>query len=118
MRYAQPVDKLLVRASLPFQTFPVSQNEAKQTRTGDFNIFAVYTFDTGNSNVSAEIGPLLVTPPASPTLLGAGKWQRLPLTETLFQDLRKLILYKSARASHPPLIFLRHLYQKKFHHIQ
>jgi len=75
LRYAQPIDKFLIRASLPIQTFPVSQNGARQTGTGDFNIFAVYTFDTGNSNVSAGIGPLLVAPTASPTLLGAGKWQ-------------------------------------------
>lgn len=75
LRYAQPINKFLIRASLPFQTLPVNLNGSHQTGTGDFSIFALYTFDTGNAAVSAGIGPLLVAPTASPSVLGAGKWQ-------------------------------------------
>lgn len=74
IRYAQPVNKFLVRASMPFTSYPVTQS-IKKTGSSDFNIFAAYTMDTGNSAVSAGIGPLLVAPTASPTSLGAGKWQ-------------------------------------------
>lgn len=75
LRYAQPLGKFLIRASIPFQTFPVGLNGSRQTGTSDFNIFALYTFDTGNPSVSTGIGPLLVAPTASPSILGAGKWQ-------------------------------------------
>ncbi len=75
LRYAQPIDKFLIRASLPFQMFPVSANGARQTGVSDFNIFATYLFDTGNPNVNIGAGPLLVVPTASPSSVGAGKWQ-------------------------------------------
>jgi hypothetical protein len=75
LRYAQPINKFLVRASMPFQTFPVSLNSARQTGSGDFNIFAAYLLDTGNPAVSFGVGPLIVAPTASPSVLGAGKWQ-------------------------------------------
>lgn len=75
LRYAQPINKFLVRASMPFQTYPVALNSARQTGSGDFNIFAAYLLDTGNPAVSFGVGPLLVAPTASPNALGAGKWQ-------------------------------------------
>jgi hypothetical protein len=75
LRYAQPIDNFLIRASLPIQTFPVTANGARQTGTGDFNIFATYLLNTKNPQVSFGIGSLLVAPTASPSSLGAGKWQ-------------------------------------------
>lgn len=74
LRYAQPVDKFLVRASMPFTSYPVAPT-MKKSGSGDFNIFATYLLDTGNPSVSTGIGPLLVTPSANPSELGSGKWQ-------------------------------------------
>lgn len=73
LRYAQPVGKFLIRASIPLQNVPVDL--AHQTGTGDFNIFAAYLLDTGNPSISFGVGPLLVAPTASPSALGGGKWQ-------------------------------------------
>lgn len=75
LRYAQPIDRFLIRASLSIQTLPVAANGARQTGSGDFNIFAAYLLNTANPQVSLGIGPMLVAPTASPSLLGAGKWQ-------------------------------------------
>lgn len=74
LRYAQPIDKFLVRASMPLTSYPISPN-IKKSGSGDFNIFGAYLFDTGNPAISAGIGPLLVAPTASPSELGSGKWQ-------------------------------------------
>ncbi|MDR3503236.1 MAG: hypothetical protein P4L79_11720 [Legionella sp.] len=74
LRYAQPVDKFLVRASMPFTSYPVAPT-VKKSGSGDFNVFAAYLIDTGNPSVSTGIGPLLVAPTAKPSELGSGKWQ-------------------------------------------
>lgn len=74
VRFVKPIGKFLVRASLPYTTMPISRTK-KDSGLSDFNIFAVYTFDTGNPSVSFGIGPMLVAPTASPSILGAGKWQ-------------------------------------------
>lgn len=73
LRYAQPIGQFLIRASMPFQNFPTDLSHP--TGTGDFNIFAAYLLNTGNSSVSLGIGPLLVAPTASPSVLGNGQWQ-------------------------------------------
>jgi len=73
LRYAQPVKKFLIRASMPIENFPT--NFAHPTGTGDFNIFAAYLLDTGNPSISFGLGPLIVAPTASPSTLGASKWQ-------------------------------------------
>lgn len=74
IRYAQPIDKFLLRASMPFTSYPISPS-MKKSGSGDFNAFAAYLLDTGNPAVSAGIGPLVVAPTAKPSTLGAGKWQ-------------------------------------------
>lgn len=39
LRYAQPVDKFLVRTSMPFTSYPVAPT-VKKNGSGDFNVFA------------------------------------------------------------------------------
>jgi len=73
LRYAQPIHKFLIRASMPIQNFPTESSH--KTGTGDFNIFAAYLLNTGNPSISFGIGPLLVAPTASPSVLGNGQWQ-------------------------------------------
>lgn len=92
LRYAQPLGRFLIRASLPFETFPVNLNGSRETGSSDFNIFAIYTFDTGHAGVSAGVGPMLVAPTASPSILGAGKWQG-GLASVYFDASSKLIQY-------------------------
>ncbi len=74
LRYAQPLDKWLIRASLPLNSFPTPPNGHTETGLGDFNLFAAYTFDTGNPAVSFGIGPQLTVPTASDKALGSEKW--------------------------------------------
>ncbi|MCA0403805.1 MAG: hypothetical protein LCH30_08415 [Proteobacteria bacterium] len=74
IRYAQPIGKFILRASMPFTTFPTAPFN-KNSGLGDFNAFAAYLFDTGNPSVSTGIGPLIVAPTAHPSLLGSSKWQ-------------------------------------------
>ncbi|MFJ1267090.1 hypothetical protein ACD661_00805 [Legionella lytica] len=74
LRYAQPVKKFLIRASMPFTSYPITQM-IKKSGPSDFNIFATYLLDTKNPAISAGVGPLLVAPTANPSVLGSGKWQ-------------------------------------------
>lgn len=74
LRYAQPVDKFLVRASMPVSSYPITPTTTK-SGLGDFNLFATYLINTGNPAISAGIGPLVVAPSANPSELGSGKWQ-------------------------------------------
>lgn len=73
LRYAQPIGNFLIRFSMPIQNFPADLSHP--TGTSDFNIFATYLLNTGNPSISFGIGPLLVAPTASPSVLGGGKWQ-------------------------------------------
>lgn len=80
LRYAKPVNALggqwLLRASLPFNSFPDPEDLSKsEFGTGDFNTFFAYLFDTGNPAVSFGLGPNITAPTASDDILGSRKWQ-------------------------------------------
>ena len=72
-RYAQPVGRFLVRASLPVSTVPSSDN-SDISGLGDLNAFATY-LAVKNTKTTLGIGPLIAAPTASNEALGAGKWQ-------------------------------------------
>jgi hypothetical protein len=74
LRYAQPVGRVLIRASLPVNTFPTGQTDPK-SGLGDFNIFGAYLATPGDASTQFGIGPLLAAPTASDDALGSGKWQ-------------------------------------------
>ncbi len=71
LRYAQPIWKLLLRATLPVITAS-SPTEAPKTGLGDFNLFAIYSIDKGGNKFG--IGPL-ITAPTGTNDLGQKKWQ-------------------------------------------
>ncbi len=52
LRYAQPVSigdtNWLIRASLPYNSFPFGPGGSTVEGVGDFDIFAAYQFETGN----------------------------------------------------------------------
>jgi len=72
-RYAQPIGRFLVRASLPLSTVPMS-GETNKAGLGDLNAFATY-LAIKNAKTTLGIGPLLAFPTASNAALGSGKWQ-------------------------------------------
>ncbi len=79
LRYASPFElgesKWLMRASLPFNSFPTPPDGDSETGVGDFNVFAAYLFDTGDPGLSIGLGPQLTAPTAAGDALGTGKWQ-------------------------------------------
>lgn len=96
LRYAQPLtignSSWLVRASLPFNSFPVGEAGKEIDGVGDFDVFAAYQFDTGNPAVSFAIGPQVVAPTASDARLGAEQWQ-LGLANVYFNAESALLQY-------------------------
>lgn len=78
-RYAQPVQlgnlNVLMRASLPFNSFPVGAGGQTVSSVGDFDVFAAVQIDTGNPAVSFAIGPQLVVPTATDSKVGSDQWQ-------------------------------------------
>ncbi len=74
LRYAQPVNGWLFRASLPVQRVPAGAS-GSTSGLGDFSAFATYLFDTGDPAVSFGVGPQIVAPTASEDATGTGKWQ-------------------------------------------
>ena len=79
LRYAKPVQignsNWLIRASLPFNSFPVGDAGSTESGIGDFDIFAAYQIDTGDPAVSFAIGPQIVAPTATDDRLGSDQWQ-------------------------------------------
>ena len=79
LRYAAPMSfrdtNWLIRASLPFNTFPTGNNGGAETGLGDADVFAAYLIDTGNPAISFGIGPDIVVPTASKDALGSDQWQ-------------------------------------------
>ena len=57
LRYAKPFDfaggKWLLRASLPFNSFPVGAGGSTEHGLGDASVFAAYLIDTGNPAITA-----------------------------------------------------------------
>lgn len=73
LRYAQPVGKVLIRATLPFIT--VSQPDMPPTfGMGDLNVFGIYSLPASAGN-QFGIGPAITAPTATSDMTGTGKWQ-------------------------------------------
>ena len=73
-RYAQPVGRFLVRASLPVPTVPVAGQPEAESGVGDFNVFGAY-LAVSDPTFTFGIGPLVTAPTADDDALGTGKWQ-------------------------------------------
>ena len=74
LRFAKPIGRVLVRASLPLST--ISAPSAGTTSgVGDFNIFGTYLLSDSDSPKQFGIGPLLAAPTASEDELGSDVWQ-------------------------------------------
>lgn len=73
LRYAQPIGKVLVRASLPVSRVPAGDGTTT-SGLGDFNAFAAYLFDT-KPGTSFGVGPQVTVPTATSHETGTGKWQ-------------------------------------------
>jgi hypothetical protein len=86
-RYAQPFalgDTLwLMRASLPFNTYPAGEDAGQQSGLGDLNVFAAWLIDTGVKNMSFGFGPQATLPTATETALGSEQWSA-GLVNTMF----------------------------------
>jgi len=78
LRYAKPFSvgnsSWLLRASLPFNSFPTPPDGSTESGLGDFNAFAAYLIDTGNPAISLGIGPQLTVPTATDDALGSEQW--------------------------------------------
>ncbi len=74
-RYAQPIGRVLFRASLPIATVPgASATADPESGIGDLNAFATY-LAISSPQTSLGIGPIITIPTASNSALGSGKWQ-------------------------------------------
>ncbi len=70
-RYAQPIGKMLVRATLPIITSSGPEVSPK-TGMGDLNIFAIYSVDKNGTKFG--VGPLFVAPTGTNDF-SSEKWQ-------------------------------------------
>ena len=83
IRYAQPIGKFLIRASLPTWTYNSPSTNSSLTGIGDLNFFATYLFSDASDPVQIGFGPNINIPTASGTstgalddaILGANNWQ-------------------------------------------
>jgi hypothetical protein len=73
LRYAQPFGRVLLRASLPFQTMPTSTGT--ESGMGDLNAFAAFMLTPDDSSTPFGVGPLVAAPTASDDALGLDGWQ-------------------------------------------
>lgn len=79
LRFAKPFadGKLLFRISMPLSTVGLPDRFGNVNATsglGDMNAFLAYSF-VSKPTKTMGVGPLLVAPTASETVLGSGKWQ-------------------------------------------
>lgn len=78
IRYAKPLQfgetNWLLRASLPYNSFPVGSGFDTVSGIGDIDIFLAYQFPT-QPGLSFGLGPQVVIPTASDDRLGADQWQ-------------------------------------------
>lgn len=72
IRYAQPIGKVLIRASMPINT--LNSGEINKSGLGDFNVFGTYILTKPTSPNQMGIGPILTIPTATSRSLGTGKW--------------------------------------------
>ena len=79
LRYATPLaignTNWLLRASLPYNNFPVGANFGSEGGMGDLDVFLAYQFENRKPGVSFGLGPQIVAPTASDDRLGADQWQ-------------------------------------------
>lgn len=61
-RYAQPIGRVLFRATLPTMTVNRPAQNSSATGLGDFNLFATYLATDSNSPVQFGIGPMVFAP--------------------------------------------------------
>jgi hypothetical protein len=73
LRYAQPIGKVLIRASLPLAKVPTSDGTGS-SGLGDFNVLGTYLFDVG-PKLSFGVGPQITMPTSTNDQTGSGKWQ-------------------------------------------
>ena len=73
VRYAQPVGRVFLRASMPLMTANVP-GVSPTTGFGDFSLFAIYTFPKQPKGTYVGVGPMLVAPTGSHGF-GQEKWQ-------------------------------------------
>lgn len=73
VRYAQPIGRVLIRASMPVNT--VNVGELNRSGLGDFNVFGTYILTNPTSPNQLGVGPILSIPTATSRSLGSGKWQ-------------------------------------------
>ena len=78
LRFAQPFQlgdtNWLLRASLPYNSFPIGPGSSTIDGIGDIDVFAAYLFDMGNPAISFGLGPQIVAPTAKDGL-GPDQWQ-------------------------------------------
>jgi hypothetical protein len=98
LRFAKPFSiggsLWLMRASLPFITFPVPPSLDHKTGMGDLNVFTAYLIDTGNPAITAGIGPQVTAPTASVEALGSEKWSP-GLVATFFDEIKAVPVWLS-----------------------
>lgn len=73
LRYAQPIGRVLIRASLPVNSVDIG--ELNRSGLGDLNVFGTYILTPSTSANQVGVGPILTVPTATSSALGAGKWQ-------------------------------------------
>jgi hypothetical protein len=84
--------RLIMRATVPLMTVPTLK--APMSGMGDINIFATYVWFFPKSYTDFGIGPIVVLPSATDSILGAGKYQ-LGVAAVLVQPLSKTVLLGS-----------------------
>ena len=73
LRYAQPIGKVLVRASLPINT--VNVGTVNRSGLGDMNVFGTFILTDPSAHKQFGVGPIMTFPTATSSALGSGKWQ-------------------------------------------
>ena len=73
VRYAQPIGRVLIRASMPVNTF--NGEHVNCSGLGDLNAFGTYILTNPASHNQLGVGPILSIPTATSSYLGSGKWQ-------------------------------------------
>ena len=73
LRYAQPVWRFLIRASLPVNS--VNIGNIDKSGLGDLNVFGTFILTQPASKYQFGVGPILTIPTGTSSVLGSGKWQ-------------------------------------------
>ena len=73
LRYAQPVWRFLIRASLPINSINVGNID--KSGLGDLNVFATFIITKPTAKYQFGAGPIFTFPTATSRSLGTEKWQ-------------------------------------------